>query len=141
MPPGPQPGLCGAQICPAVSVLLAACQPAGECSIAAEGIGTRACYDNGVRVIATPNPAAVGVRIVVTRPDEEAPCYKIDLGLFLEGGARVAIFRDAAGTILSQGVLLPNGRLALTCEAGDVELAPECTPITRTGVCRPGSCR
>ncbi len=122
-------------------MLLAACQPAGGCNIAPDGIGSRACYSNGVKVIVTPNPAAAGLRFVVTRTDGETPCYKLDVGLFLPGGARVVIFRDGEGAILSRGMLGSDGRLVLTCEAGDTELDSECTPLTRAGVCQPGICR
>jgi hypothetical protein len=53
----------------------------------------------------------------------------------------VVIFRDGEGAILSRGMLRGDGRLVLTCEAGDTELDSECTPITRAGVCQPGICR
>jgi hypothetical protein len=140
-PPGPEPGLCGARICPAVSVLLAACQPAGGCNVAPDGLGTRACYDNGVKVIVTPNPLTASVRFLVTRPDGVTPCYKLDIGAFLPGGGQLVEFRDGDGAVLSRGVLGANGRLTLTCEDVDTELAPECTPVTRAGVCSPGTCR
>ena len=89
-----------------------------------------------------PSPATLGTRMLVTTSDGQTPCYKLDVGLLLTDGARVALFRDGTGRILSRGIVRADGRLELTCEAGTTEpLGPECVPLSRPGVCRPGLCR
>ena len=128
-------------ICPAVSALLAACQPAGACAIQAGGGGSsRQCYSNGVKVETSLNRATNGITWKVTYPDGVTPCYSLDIGTRLPDGAELLLMRDGAGNEISRGVLRPNGRLTLTCPAGTGDVADECVPVMRAGICRPGTC-
>ena len=81
------------------------------------------------------------LRLQVSRPDGRTPCYEVLLGDALPAGARLLLFRDAAGTILSRGRLLADGRVILTCEGVNSDpLEPECIPLSPSGACVPGDC-
>ena len=133
--------MCGLPFCPAVSSLLAACQPSGSCLASGDAAGSRQCYANGVKVTSTVNRATLGVTVRVTKPDGVTPCYSVDLGARLPSGAQLMLVRDGAGNVVSSGQIRPNGRLSFTCAAGtNDDVDQECMPLARSGICRAGTC-
>ncbi|HEY0705808.1 MAG TPA: hypothetical protein VGG33_03380, partial [Polyangia bacterium] len=141
-PTTPAQGLCGANACPAASILMAACRPAGGCMAEVGAGSSRLCYASGVKVTVTPIPATLGLAMRVTRPDGQTPCYSIEFGTNLASGARGLVFRNGAGEVIATGSADARGRVTLTCDRASTEpLDDQCVPPASPGICLPGACR
>jgi len=140
----PNPNSCDFPKC--VAALQTGCMPAGTCvqqrSVSGGGIGTNACFANGVKVITTIQGGgrnqAVAIRVL--RPDGTG-CYTIEPES-RGGGVTGLNYRSPSGELVATGLVMRD-RLNIVCTGmtAPTSVPASCQPGLMITGCTNGSCQ